>query len=177
MRFPGPRHGAPVLLMVLLGALTDPPALACNAASEDAAPRREDESGLSVSAGVIDFGKDQETAEVGVEHRFRTDWCLGFGPNIGAFVTADGSFYAYAGADQRINIGRFWFIDSITSIGFYEAGDGKDIGGALEFRSGIAVGRRLRNGSRVSFGFFHLSNSSYYRRNPGVNSLLLRWSR
>ncbi len=176
MRFPGPRHGAPVLL-VLLGALADPAALACNAASEHDATRREDESGLSVSAGVIDFGKDHEAAEVGVEHRFPTDWCLGFGPNIGAFVTADGSFYVYAGTDQRINMGRFWFIDSITSIGLYEEGRGKDIGGALEFRSGIAVGRRLRNGSRVSLGFFHLSNSSYYRRNPGVNSLLLRWSK
>ena len=176
MRVPGLRHGAPVLL-ALLGSLAAPAVFACSAASEDEAPHRADESGLRVSTGVIDFGKDYETAEVGIEHRFRTDWCRGLGPNVGAFLTADGSFYVYAGADQRINIGRSWFVDSITSIGFYEAGDGKDIGGALEFRSGIAVGRRLRDGSRLSFGFFHLSNTSYYRRNPGVNSLLLRWSR
>jgi hypothetical protein len=176
VRFPGPRHGAPVLI-ALLGALADPAAYACNAASEHDAPRREDESGLNVSTGVIDFGKDFETAEVGIGYRFPTDWCLGLGPNVGAFLTADGSYYLYAGTDQRISIGRSWFIDVITSVGFYEAGDGKDIGGELEFRSGIAVGRRLQGGSRVSFGFFHLSNSSYYRRNPGVNSLLLRWSR
>ena len=176
MRFPGPRHTAPVLI-ALLGLLAGPVAYACNADSEHDGPRREDESGLAVSAGVIDFGKEYETAEAGIEYRFPTDWCLGLGPNVGAFVTADESFYVYAGTDQRMNIGRSWFIDAITSVGFYEQGDGKDIGGALEFRSGIAVGRRLRGGSRVSFGFFHLSNSSYYRRNPGVNSLLLRWSR
>jgi len=176
VRFPRPRHGAPVLL-VLLGALADPAAFACNAASEHDGPDRADEAGLNVSTGVIDFGKDYETAEVGIGYRFPTDWCLGLGPNVGVFVTADESFYVYAGTDQRHNIGRFWFIDVITSVGFYEAGDGKDIGGELEFRSGVAVGRRLPNGSRVSFGFFHLSNSSYYRRNPGVNSLLLRWSR
>ncbi len=175
VRYRGPRNVACVLLFS--GSLAAPAAFACNADSEHDEPRREDESGLSVSTGVIDFGKDYETAEVGILHRFPTDWCLGLGPNVGAFVTADGSFYLFTGTDQRINVGRSWFVDVITSVGFYEAGDGKDIGGELEFRSGVAVGRRLRNGSRVSFGFFHLSNSSYYRRNPGVNSLLLRWSR
>ena len=176
MRFPGLRHEAPVLL-ALLGSLAAPAAFACNAASENDAPRRADESGVSVSTGVIDFGKDYAAAEVGIEHRFRTDWCLGLGPNVGAFVTANGSFYVYAGADRRIELGRSWFLESTVAMGFYEAGDGKDIGGAIEFRSGIAVGRRLRNGSRVGLGFFHLSNSSYYGRNPGVNSLLLQWSR
>lgn len=152
-------------------------AFACGAGSKEDAPRRAGEAGLSVSAGVIDFGKEYAAVAVGIEHRFRTDWCRGLGPHVGAVVTADESAYVYAGADQRINLGRFWFVDSSSSIGFYEAGKGKDIGGALEFRSGIELGRRLRNGSRVSFGFFHLSNSSYYRRNPGVNSLLLKWSR
>lgn len=198
MRYPGPRNVARVLpsspglpslvglafawlpllgLPALAGSLAAPAAFACNAASEHEGPGREEESGLRVSTGVIDFGKAFETVEVGLDYRFPTDWCLGMGPNVGVFVTADESFYLYAGTDQRINLGPSWFVDVITSVGFYEKGDGKNIGGELEFRSGIAVGRRLRKGSRVSFGFFHLSNSSYYRRNPGVNSLLLRWSR
>ena len=176
MRFPGPRHGAPVLL-ALVGSLVAPAAFACNAASENDAPRRADESGLSVSAGVIDFGRDYTAGEVRIEHRFRTDWCLGFGPHVGASVTADESIYVYVGADRRIDLGRSWFLDSSFAMGFYEAGDGKDLGGPLEFRSGIVVGRRLRNGSRVGLGFSHLSNSAYYRHNPGVNALLLRWSR
>ena len=188
MRCPGPRQVAPVLpalpwllplsgLLALLGGLAAPAAFACNAGGERAGPSRADEAGPILSAGVIDFGKDHETVEVGVEHRFAADWCHGLGPHVGAFVTPDESFFLYAGTDQRYDLGRSWFVDVITSVGFYEAGDGKDIGGELEFRSGFAVGRRLRDGSRVSFGFSHLSNSSYYRRNPGVNSLLLRWSR
>ncbi len=176
MRYPGLRHGAPVLL-ALLGSLAAPAAFACNAPTEDGARRRADESGLSVSAGVVDYGRDFAAAEVGIEHRFRSDWCKGFGPHIGVSVTAADSFYVYAGADRRIDLGRFWFLDASFATGFYEAGDGKDIGGALEFRSGIVVGRRLRNGSRVGLGFVHLSSSAYYRHNPGVNSLLLRWSR
>ena len=176
MRYPGLRHGAPVLL-ALLGSLAAPAAFACNASSEDSARGRADESGLSVSAGASDYGRDHAAAEVGIEHRFRSDWCLGLGPLVGVSVTADESFYVYAGADRRIDLGRSWFVDSSFAIGFYEAGDGKDIGGALEFRSGLAVGRRLRNGWRVGLGFVHLSNSAYYRYNPGVNSLLLRWSR
>jgi hypothetical protein len=186
VRYRGPRDVAPALpftwlpllgLLAFVGSLTASAAFACSADAEHAGPSRADESGLRVSTGVIDFGKAFETVEVGLDYRFPTDWCLGLGPNVGAFVTADESFYVYAGTDQRINLGHSWFIDVITSVGFYEEGDGKDIGGELEFRSGVAVGRRLRGGSRVSFGFFHLSNSSYYRRNPGVNSLLLRWSR
>ncbi len=176
MRYPGLRHGAPVLL-ALLGSLAAPAAFACNASSEDSARRRADESGLSVSAGASDYGRDHAAAEVGIEHRFRSDWCLGLGPLVGASVTADESFYVYAGADRRIDLGRFWFLDGSLAVALYEAGDGKDIGGALEFRSGFAVGRRLRNGSRVGLGFVHLSNTDYYRHNPGVNSLLLRWSR
>lgn len=186
VRYPGPRNVAPGLpfawlsllgLLALLGSLAAPPAFACNAEGEHAGPSRADEAGLRVSTGVTDFGRGHETVEVGIEHRFATDWCLGLGPHVGAFVTLDESFFLYAGTDQRINLGRFWFIDTGTSVGFYEKGDGKDIGGEFEFRTGIAVGRRLRDGSRLSFGFFHMSNSSYYRRNPGMNSLLLRWSR
>ena len=187
MRYRGPRQVALVLplsrllptlgLLALPGLLAAPAAYACAQTGEHAGPSRADEAGLSVSTGVIDFGKNHETVEVGVEHRFPTDWCLGLGPHVGAFVTPDETFYLYAGTDQRFNLGRSWFIDLVTSVGFYEKGDGKDIGGELEFRSGIALGRRLGGGSRLSFGFFHLSNSSYYRRNPGVNSLLLRWAR
>lgn len=175
MRYTGPRNVAPVLF--LLASLAVRPAFGCNAAEEHAGPSRADDAGLTVSAGVTDFGKDHETVEVGLEHRFATDWCLGLGPHMGAFVTSDESFFLYVGTDSRINLGRSWFIESGTSVGFYEEGDGKDIGGEFEFRTGIAVGRRLRDGSRLSFGFFHMSNSSYYRRNPGMNSLLLRWSR
>ena len=169
VRYPGPRNvalGLPFAWLALLGLLVAAPrAFACNAEGEHGGPSRADEAGLRVSTGVTDFGRGHETVEIGIEHRFATDWCLGLGPHVGAFVTLDESFFLYAGTDQRINLGRFWFIDTGTSVGFYEKGDGKDIGGEFEFRTGVAVGRRLRDGS------------SYYRRNPGMNSLLLRWSR
>ena len=74
VRFPGPRHGAPIPpllgLLALLGSLAAPAAFGCNAAGEHGEPSRADESGLSISAGVIDFGRDHETVEVGILHRF-----------------------------------------------------------------------------------------------------------
>ena len=84
-------------------------------------------------------------------------------------MTADGSFYLFAGTDQRINFGRSLVRRRpITSVGFYEERETARTSAAnSNFAPGVAVGRRLRGGSRVSFGFFHLSNSSYYRRNPG----------
>lgn len=176
MRCIGPRHAAPVLVFLGMVAVA-PAAFGCGSASREEARRPGDGGVLRVSAGSIDYGKEYAAAEFGIEHRFGTNWCLGIGPLVGAAVTSDGSYYVYSGADRRLDFGRSWFVDSSFAVGFYEAGSGKDIGGALEFRSGFVVGRRLRGGSRIAFGFFHMSNSSYYRRNPGVNSLLLRWSR
>ncbi len=147
--------------------------LACSAeAASGNRPR-----GWSVSSGVIDFAKNAQAVEFGVERRFATHWCLGLGPHVGALASADGTFYVYGGIDRRFDLGAAWFVDAGLAGGVHETGGGKDLGGALEFRSGVLVGRRLRGGSELGLGFFHLSNSAYYRRNPGTNSLLLRWSR
>ncbi len=173
MRLPGLPQG---LLFLLLG-LPVEAALACGAGSSGSGPSRADEAGISVSVGAFDFGKGQEAFEAGVEHRFRGDLCLGIGFHAGALVTADSSLYVYAGLDRRFELGGGWFLNPSLAAGHHEAGDGKDLGGALEFRSGIVLGRRLAGGSSLGLGFFHLSNSSYYRRNPGANSLVVRWSR
>ena len=70
MRYRSPRNVARVSLLsgllALSGSLTAQAAFACNATAEHDGPSRADESGLSVSTGVIDFGKDYETAEVGI---------------------------------------------------------------------------------------------------------------
>ena len=58
--------------------------------------------------------------------------------------------------------------------GLYSRGTGVDLGGAIEFRSGIEVAYHLENGMRLGLGWDHLSNLEIYARNPGVEMVRLR---
>ena len=50
----------------------------------------------------------------------------------------------------------------------YGEGDGKDLGHAIEFRSGIEVAYRFDDYSRLGLSFTHISNAGLDERNPGV---------
>jgi hypothetical protein len=57
--------------------------------------------------------------------------------------------------------------------GYYNMGSGKDLGSALEFRSGLEVGFCFSNGTRLGVEFNHISNGGLADHNPGANSLML----
>ena len=59
-------------------------------------------------------------------------------------------------------------------MSLYERGEGKELGGPIEFRSGLDIQRRLDGGTKIGLGIYHLSNCCIYDLNPGTNSLLLR---
>ena len=52
--------------------------------------------------------------------------------------------------------------------GLYSLKTGVDLGGPIEFRSGIDVAYQLENGMRLGLGWDHRSNLEIYERNPGV---------
>ena len=60
--------------------------------------------------------------------------------------------------------------------GLYSRGTGVDLGGPIEFRSGIEVAYHLENGMRLGLGWDHRSNLEIYARNPGVEMVHLRLS-
>ena len=55
--------------------------------------------------------------------------------------------------------------------GIYSPG-GVDLGGPLEFRSGIDLTWRLDDSFTLAAGLYHLSNGGLYSRNGGSESLL-----
>ncbi|HVS65410.1 MAG TPA: acyloxyacyl hydrolase [Thermoanaerobaculia bacterium] len=131
--------------------------------------------GWSASLGVIDFARSRQQLEIGITHRW-PEWRWGLRPIAGVHVTLDETVFAYAGLRRRFRLGqtRWSFVPSLA-VSLYQAGDGKDLGGLLEFRSGGDFLFDLPMGGRVGFGFYHLSNSGIHDRNPGTNSLLLRY--
>lgn len=125
------------------------------------------------SVGAIDVFRDFEAVEAGVELQWAPRrW--GLVPHAGVHGTADESFYAFVGLRRPFAFAKRWYVEPSFAFSLYERGEGKELGGPIEFRSGIELGRTLEKGPRLGLGFFHLSNSSIYDLNPGTNSLLLR---
>lgn len=124
--------------------------------------------------GVLDR---RQATEAAVELRFtRLPLALGrlrleIEPAIGAMANDDGSYYGYAGFGVPWEPSPRWRLTPYTGVGIYSAGDGKDLGGPVEFRSGLEVSYRLSDRSRLGLTFSHLSNAVIYDLNPGVESL------
>ncbi|OZA01556.1 MAG: hypothetical protein B7Y02_17545 [Rhodobacterales bacterium 17-64-5] len=55
-------------------------------------------------------------------------------------------------------------------------GDGPDLGGPVEFRSGVEIGFIANNGLRFGLSYDHRSNGGIYEDNPGLETVQLRLS-
>lgn len=135
-------------------------------------------SDVAVSAGVLEFGEPGAAAEAGIELRLSQIRLLGgasweLSPAFGLMATEDRSFYGYGGFRVNFEVGDDWVVTLHTGAGLYEDGEGKDLGGTVEFRSGLEIVRLLASGKRVGLNLYHLSNAVIYDRNPGSNSLAL----
>ena len=131
----------------------------------------------SFYAGAFDIIDSDKAIEAGFELRFEpfTLWRQTFVPMAGIAATDEESVWAYGGLRWELSFGR-WVVAPNFAASLYEDGDGKDLGGVIEFRSGLEVTRSLRNDSRVGLLFYHLSNARIYELNPGSESLVLTWS-
>ena len=93
-------------------------------------------------------------------------------PAFGVMATEKETYYGWVGSAVLIPLGAHWGLVPELGAGYYEQGDGKRLGGDLEFRSGLEVTYRPNDAMHVGVGFYHLSNAGVYEVNPGVNSLL-----
>jgi len=134
---------------------------------------------FSVATGVFDILRERHrTWQFDLEYKF-TYKCLSpnphlqFRPLVGAMATLKGSVYLYLG----LNFDLLFFDHLLFAPGFaaggYWKGNGKDLGYPIEFRSGVELGWQFDNGERLGLHFYHLSNASIGRRNPGEESLVL----
>jgi hypothetical protein len=64
----------------------------------------------------------------------------------------------------------------LPAAGYYERGDEKELGGSVQFRSGLELSYRLSPAHSVGAVFYHLSNAGLERPNPGSESLVLFWA-
>lgn len=136
-----------------------------------------DTSYLTASLGWYDFiDQEDESAIGGLEYRF-SPVEFGFRPMVGISATSDSAVYAYAGFHWDVEVlPRELYLSPNFAVGAYGEGDGKDLGGALEFRSGLELGYQFDNRHRLGLSINHLSNASIYDKNPGVETLIVTYS-
>lgn len=130
---------------------------------------------LVLGAGAFDIFDDMTAGEFDAQFRLNTRLWI-FRPQVGLSVTTDAAFYAYAGIYSDFHLGDSVVLSPSISVGGFHEGDGKDLGGAVEFRSAIELAYKFENKSRLGLQFGHLSNASIYDSNPGEEFLLLNYS-
>jgi len=118
---------------------------------------------------------------IGSELYARYDMATKFGPfqpTFGASVTDTGDVWIGTGALLEWGFGKrdAAFLELSLMPGFYFRGSGPDLGGVLEARSGIALGYEFENGGKLAVSFDHRSNADIYTRNPGLETLGVRYS-
>ena len=138
---------------------------------------------ISVYSGtfdIIDKEGDDKTSLIGLEHKntnlFRNTFIGSFTPITGGFITGNSSTYLYTGIEGQYNIGPIKILPSFAP-GYYEAGDGKNLGSALEFQSQVKVGIDLFKGTNLGYSYSHISNNDWGDVNPGVDNQSVTFSK
>ena len=134
---------------------------------------------FNVYSGMFDFSDDgKRSTLVGVQHQnedLNRDTIFGnLSPITGAMITADNATYFYTGIQAHYKIGVLNFTPSFAP-GYYNEGDGKDLGHALEFKSELQLSLELPKESQLGFSYNHLSNASLGSKNPGANSYMFNF--
>ena len=129
---------------------------------------------------VIDKEGDDQTSLFGIEHKnpnlFRNTFLGKFSPVSGGFMTGDSSVYLYTGGEGQYGIGRLKILPSFTP-GFYEKGNGKDLGSSLEFKSEIKLGFDIFENSKIGYSYSHISNNDWGETNPGTDNQQITFSK
>ena len=129
---------------------------------------------------VIDKEGDDQTSLLGIEHKnpdlFRDTFLGKLKPITGVFITQDSSAYLYTGVEGQYGLGPLNILPSF-SPGYYEKGDGKDLGSVLEFKSEIKIGFNIFENSKLSYSYSHISNNNWGETNPGTDNQQITFSK
>ena len=129
--------------------------------------------------GNFDFSDDKQSALlVGFQHQNETlernTFIGNISPITGGFITEKNAFYLYSGVQAEYELGPLVITPSFAP-GYYNQGDGKDLGHALEFKSEVQLSLELPRESQFGFSYNHLSNASLGSKNPGANSYMFNF--
>ncbi len=130
--------------------------------------------GLKFYTGTFDFSDEGARSQLfGVQHQnsnlYRDTFLGEVSPITGAMVTSNNAVYLYSGIEANYSVGLINITPSFTP-GYYNQGDGKDLGHGLEFKSEVQLSFDLGESTNLGMSYNHVSNASLGDKNPGANS-------
>ena len=139
------------------------------------------DSEINAYVGNFDFSDVKQRAILfGFQHRnpqLSRETFLGkLSPITGGFITENKALYVYTGAQADFEFGSFTITPSFAP-GYYNQGDGKDLGYPLEFKSEVQISLDLNDSTRLGASYNHISNASLGSKNPGANSYIFNFIR
>ena len=137
------------------------------------------ETELNFFTGMFDFSDDKQSSGLlGLQHQneelFRNSFLGKLSPMTGGFFTEKSAFYLYSGVQAEYELG-FLTITPSFAPGYYNYGNGKDLGYPLEFKSEIQMSFNLSDSSHLGMSYNHISNASIGTKNPGANSYMFNF--
>jgi lipid A 3-O-deacylase len=132
-----------------------------------------------VYSGMFDWSDSgKKSTLVGFQHQNQSlnrDTFIGnLSPVSGVMITADSATYVYTGVEAQYQLGKINITPSFTP-GLYGAGNGKDLGHVVEFKSEVQFSIDLFENSELGFSYNHISNASLGEKNPGANSYMFNF--
>jgi len=154
--------------------------LACATAAAapvvEGAPSTGDDGGpfvIAAAGRLVLVDEVDDPYLIGLQYRGapRTGWALR--PGLGADAGADDLWFVYADVARDFALPRRWFVTLSVGGGWFANGERVGADFDLEFRSGIAVARRMASGARLGLAGYHVSNGGLDRPNYGAETLVL----
>ena len=136
---------------------------------------------INLFTGVFDFSDQNQKSNIfGLQHQnddlFRNSFLGRLTPITGGWLTDKQSVYLYTGAQAEYNFGLVTITPSFAP-GYYEEGDGKDLGMALEFKSELKFSFDILKDSKIGYSYSHISNNEWGDINPGVDNQTISFSK
>tara|TARA_Y100000590_G_scaffold330933_1_gene375980 strand:- start:447 stop:956 length:510 start_codon:yes stop_codon:yes gene_type:complete len=137
------------------------------------------ETELNFFTGMFDFSDDNQASGIlGLQHQnedlYRQSFLGKLSPITGGFLTEKNAFYLYTGIQAEYDLG-FLKVTPSFAPGYYNYGNGKDLGYPLEFKSEIQLSFDLSESTHLGMSYNHISNASLGSKNPGANSYMFNF--
>ena len=139
----------------------------------------ENQTELNFFTGMFDWSDHkQKSTTIGLQHQnedlFRNSFLGKISPITGGLLTDKNAFYLYTGVEANYGLGPLKITPSFAP-GYYNAGDGKDLGYPLEFKTEVQVSLDLSETTHIGVSYNHISNASFGTKNPGANSYMFNF--
>ena len=128
---------------------------------------------ITLSTAVFDFIQKGNTSLEG-RFEYRLQSANGdLKPFGGLMSNTEGAYHIYSGFYADISLNSFLSFMPSFAPGLYFKGHSKDLYFKMVFRTQIELVVKLQGGIRMGVAFNHISNASFGKLNPGVESIAL----